>query len=688
MDEIYYGALMNKVTINACVFAFLPISIVEGKIEERDMEIEGVLSDEKEKLFIDKLNNSYYLAEDSIFIEENGPVVSYVVSKKEVLSKYNLPIDEALNEYYYNIFLNTNIGVYSTEDDTIKMMIADFENINQSVKQIGIVSDDATDENSEEEYDTYDTVFMSKHCFDELLNINDYKKLHDKLVEIKKNVEETGEYYVEKLDFDSFSNKDVIQFFNNFFDFLEKLTLEEVKTLIKEFINNLKNLAIYMDKFKCENLVDIQDSLYELCDEVSSLSEGNDVDNIKSEIKLLKNKYSTLFDLVSNTFEENVKVDTKNEVVKEEITSTQNKKAENKKINVRSIKKYIDEIVIGQEEAKRDAIQTIYMNSKMTSSSNKNSCLLLGPTGSGKTLIVETIGAYLDKPCVSIDTTQLTMPGYKGADIEDYLIRLIDNAKGDINKAMEGIVIFDEIDKKGSDSNSDVSGKGVLNTLLAFIQGTIYDFEYKRRLVHFDTSKLTVYATGAFTDVNMEISKNSIGFNNIKENNEDIKYSKLDVDDLSKIGGIPIELLGRFSTITQLSGHTRESLRKIILNSKESALLSEKEKLALDDIILSWTDDYIDALATHALKLKAGARSIKKAIETSIKNARWEALYNDDLYKSIILTKDTVEDNNNAILIDKFGISHNLKDILEAKEKTDLLVISESEEEKIKKMKF
>ena len=687
MDEIYYGVLMNKVMINACVFAFLPISIVEGKIEERDVEIEGVLSDEKEKLFIDKLNNSYYLAEDSSFVEENEPVVSYVVSKKEVLSKYNLSIDEALNEYYYNIFLNTNIGVYSPEDDTIKMMIADFENINQSVKQIGIASNDSTDENSEE-YDTYDTVFMSKDCFDELLNINDYKKLHDKLVEIKKNVEETGEYYVKKLDFDSFSNKDVIQFFNNFFDFLEKLTLEEVKTSIKEFINNLKNLAIYMDKFKCENLVDIQDSLYELCDEVSSLSEGNDVDNIKSEIKLLKKKYSTLFDLVSNTFEENVKVDTKNEVVKEEITSTQNKKTENKKINVRSIKKYIDEIAIGQEEAKRDAIQTIYMNSKMTSSSNKNSCLLLGPTGSGKTLIVETIGAYLDKPCVSIDTTQLTMPGYKGADIEDYLIRLIDNAKGDINKAMEGIVIFDEIDKKGSDSNSDVSGKGVLNTLLAFIQGTVYDFEYKKRLVHFDTSKLTVYATGAFTDVNMEISKNSIGFNTIKESNEDIKYSKLEVDDLSKIGGIPIELLGRFSTITQLSGHTRESLRKIILNSKESALLSEKEKLALDDIILSWTDDYIDALATHALKLKAGARSIKKAIETSIKNARWEALYNDDLYKSIILTKDTVEDNNNAILIDKFGISHNLKDILEAKEKTDLLVINESEEEKIKKMKF
>ena len=549
MDEIYYGVLMNKVMINACVFAFLPISIVEGKIEERDVEIEGVLSDEKEKLFIDKLNNSYYLAEDSSFVEENEPVVSYVVSKKEVLSKYNLPIDEALDEYYYNIFLNTNIGVYSTEDDTIKMMIADFENINQSVKQIGIASNDSTDENSEE-YDTYDTVFMSKDCFDELLNINDYKKLHDKLVEIKKNVEETGEYYVEKLDFDSFSNKEVIQFFNNFFDFLEKLTLEEVKTSIKEFINNLKNLAIYMDKFKCENLVDIQDSLYELCDEVSSLSEGNDVDNIKSEIKLLKNKYSTLFDLVSNTFEENVKVDTKNEVVKEEITSTQNKKTENKKINVRSIKKYIDEIVIGQEEAKRDAIQTIYMNSKMTSSSNKNSCLLLGPTGSGKTLIVETIGAYLDKPCVSIDTTQLTMPGYKGADIEDYLIRLIDNAKGDINKAMEGIVIFDEIDKKGSDSNSDVSGKGVLNTLLAFIQGTVYDFEYKKRLVHFDTSKLTVYATGAFTDVNMEISKNSIGFNTIKESNEDIKYSKLDADDLSKIGGIPIELLGRFSTIT------------------------------------------------------------------------------------------------------------------------------------------
>ena len=346
-------------------------------------------------------------------------------------------------------------------------------------------------------------------------------------------------------------------------------------------------------------------------------------------------------------------------------------------IDIKEMKKFIDDMVIGQEQAKRDVIETVVMN-ELSKNSN-NSCLLVGPTGSGKTFILEVLSKYLNKPMEIIDTTQLTMPGYIGKDIEDFLIRLLDKTNGDIESAQNAIVVFDEIDKKGSENNNDVSGKGVLNTLLPFIQGTTYDIKYKNRIVHFNTSNLTVFATGAFTDVaHIKNEKNyasgSIGFNSVKESkSEDIKYERLSIEDLSKYGYLPIELLGRFTCITQLSGHTIDSLKEILTKSKNSPLLIEKEILSDININLSWNEEFLDALANKALSRKTGARSLKASLYECIRDAKWEVLYNRDKYRGIFLTAEAVY-NNNCILIDNYGNYINLNDIIK-NEKDDKKVL-------------
>lgn len=212
-----------------------------------------------------------------------------------------------------------------------------------------------------------------------------------------------------------------------------------------------------------------------------------------------------------------------------------------------------------------------------------------------------------------------------------------------------------------------------MNTLLPFLQGTTYDIKYNNRTLHFDTSKLTIFATGAFTDVAKakgQDHSNSIGFcSTLKDGNakEDIEYDIFEYDDLVKYGNMPVELIGRFSTITPLSGHTKESLRTILTESNVSALLSERNKLKKLGIDLVWTDGYLDAVASKALELKTGARSLKTTVEKSVKEARWEAIENLGDYSSIILTAKTVYDNKDCELIDQNGNSYKLRDILSIK---------------------
>lgn len=199
-------------------------------------------------------------------------------------------------------------------------------------------------------------------------------------------------------------------------------------------------------------------------------------------------------------------------------------------------------------------------------------------------------------------------------------------------------------------------------------------------MFHFDTSKLTVFATGAFTDVAQNRNSNSyndtkMGFNSDlgSRGEQDIKYRKLEINDFVKYGNMPVELMGRFTTIAQLTGHTKESLRQILTESNISALLAEKQKLEKIQVELTWTDGYLDAVADKAFELKTGARSLKNTVELSVKEARWEVLNNLDTYKAIILTEKTVQDNFDCTLVDINGNNYNLKDIIASKEKQKTL---------------
>lgn len=334
-------------------------------------------------------------------------------------------------------------------------------------------------------------------------------------------------------------------------------------------------------------------------------------------------------------------------------------------INVREMKEYFDNFIIGQEEAKKDIISTIFMNQF---NDKKNSCLLVGPTGSGKTLIAETASQYLQVPIEIVNTTQITMPGYKGADIEDSLLQLLIKAGGDLEKAENGIIVFDEIDKKGISDEDNISGKGVLNTLLPFFQGTVYNLNYYGKTIQFDTSRLTIFATGAFTNVierknvNNSYKNSNIGFNSVLENKEENIYTNLVPEDFVKYGNMPIELMGRFTTISQLSPHNKESLKNILTKSLNSPLLLAQATLLKININLVWNDDFIDATVEKAIYLKTGARALRSIVEYAIKVARWEVITNLSEYKTICLTKNTPYDNTDCILINKDGVLISLKE--------------------------
>ena len=517
----------------------------------------------------------------------------------------------------------------------------------------------STSSDSDEEIDATDCVFMSLDSFKEILKIEDYdtlkltlQNIYDTAVELTADIEEQADKSLEEV-YDRV--------------YTSILSMDNL-TQMKKAISKVKH--VYLDNLSVlmrSNDVNADKSIKELhyiCDPYHFLIKTDDIIVLKRELKALKKDTITKLKDLDQEVQDNIARQLKECAIKEQPV----------KFDVQEIKKHFDDRIIGQEEAKRDVISAIYMNKLNSDPTNKNNCLLIGPTGSGKTLLAETVAEYFDMPIEIIDTTQLTVPGYVGANLDDFLERLLNKANGNLKKAEEGIVVFDEIDKKGSDSNSDISGKGVLNTLLPFISGTTYDIRYNGRVVSFDTSKLTIFATGAFTDTANDKEKTyngtSIGFGStVNSKKEDIEYSKITREDLIKKGNIPAELIGRFAIVTQLSGHTLESLKSILTNSDKSALLSEKEKLANIGIELSWTNGYLEAVANEAIKLKTGARSLKSTVDKSIKDVRWEVISNLDKYSGIILTEQTVNDSLDCLLVDKNGNTIVFKDVIEEKPK-------------------
>lgn len=616
----YVGILFNRENLDTGVYLYKPVYLVEGTLEEQELGVR----------FYDEIGNEYSLMNDpNTMLFEDNQVVGYLMPKTEFEKKGKYTsIEDTKSMYFDEMRSYAYIGFYVPKKDKIIITNFSLTNIMESIEKMDsdkVIIAPELMKNGEEEKDV-ELEFSPRHFYDKLINF-----YHSSYYALKNT--KTVEELKEGLELTH-------RGFFSFCDFIEKQNIEEYQ---KEFVIN--KIFTYMD------------GLDEL--------DGKSFEDVKRELLTLYTSHNDDFLKLENVLMPKVE--------KEYEGAFTEPKKDNDRPNVREMKKFFDAKIIGQEEAKKDVIAAIIMNKYSKNASDKNNCLLVGPTGSGKTLIAETVSEYFDMPIEIIDTTQLTMPGYVGANIEDFLARLIAKADGDIEKAEHGIVVFDEIDKKGSESNGDVSGKGVLNTLLPFLQGTTYDVKYNGRLVHFNTKDVTIFATGAFTDVaeakgSKRHRTNTIGFTaNIEQKKEeDIKYEKLEIEDFVKHGNMPIEIMGRFSVIAQLDGHTKESLRKILVESNVSPLLGEQNKLSNLGITLDYEDEYLDAVVEEAFKLKTGARSLKSIVEKSVKEARWEVLENLDIYNRILLNGNSVLDNSDVSL-GYDGALVNLKDLRKEK---------------------
>lgn len=313
--------------------------------------------------------------------------------------------------------------------------------------------------------------------------------------------------------------------------------------------------------------------------------------------------------------------------------------------NPGSICKYIKSTIKGQDEKVEELVYGILRLERIKNNyPDKNAGVLLtGRTGTGKTKIVSILGQCLNRPVFVIDATQLSVPGYVGMSIEDFLQQLY-NEVTDMKKIEKAIIVFDEIDKKGSSKNEDVSGKGVLNTLLKFLDGTTYKIKEGKTI---NTKNMIVIFSGAFSNV-YDYGKTS---KNIGFVNDEPTYTEIDTTEFMKKAQFPDESVGRFPVHVHLNDLTKDDLINILQNSKESDIEVQKRIFQEMGFRLEVSDDYYEKAAELAIKEKTGARSLQKIVQASTFNAfMWasNSLYdNPNNIDTILISAKTIESPEN-----------------------------------------
>ena len=332
------------------------------------------------------------------------------------------------------------------------------------------------------------------------------------------------------------------------------------------------------------------------------------------------------------------------------------------------IKAFLDEYVIGQDEAKKVLSVAVYNHYKRIMAGSdlgvdlqKSNILMLGPTGCGKTLLAQTLAKILNVPFAIADATALTEAGYVGEDVESILLKVIQAADGDIQRAEHGIIYIDEIDKitRKSENPSitrDVSGEGVQQALLKIIEGTVASVPPQggrkhphQELIQIDTTNILFICGGAFEGIDKiietRLDKKSIGFNAeiAKKHEEDVDVLLHQVlpQDLVKFGLIP-ELVGRVPVTVSLDLLDKEALIRILTEPKSSLVKQYQKLMELDGVKLEFDKAALDAIAETSLARKTGARGLRAIMEDIMMDTMFR-VPSDDTIKGCMITKDVVE---------------------------------------------
>jgi len=327
-----------------------------------------------------------------------------------------------------------------------------------------------------------------------------------------------------------------------------------------------------------------------------------------------------------------------------------NVQTENKLPHIKTLEKKVLKYIVGQDDQVRQLITAIYRAKSF--GSIKSNVLIIGNSGTGKTATVVEVAKRLNIPYTIEDATKYTQEGYYGADVNEMIFNLLENAENDIERAQNGIIIIDEIDKKSGHDEHDVSGVEVLKSLLKIIEGTVIKIPSKDyfsgSMEDFNTKNLVIIFLGAFSGLgkirDRRLNKQPLGFSISEPKKEDKQKSKYLKQDLVEYG-MPEEFVGRIDTIIEMNNLTKENLASILKDSKLSIFRKYEKELSKRGVSLEYDEKLFELIAEASLVLDTGARELANTVNRIFENISYDIFSNKNNYKKCKLFLDIVKDN-------------------------------------------